>query len=148
MPATTSIRVVCPSCRTTNAIAEDRDQAQARCGSCRAALFAGKPADISESDFDHFVSRSHIPVLVDIWAPWCGPCRAMAPSFAEAAGHLEPDFQLLKLNADEAPQICARYAIRGIPALLLFKRGKLVAQASGAMDSRRLVAWAREAAAR
>jgi len=72
----------------------------------------------------------------------------MAPSFAEAAGHLEPDFQLLKLNADEAPQICARYAIRGIPALLLFKRGKLVAQASGAMDSRRLVAWAREAAAR
>lgn len=144
MSTTMSLRVVCPHCRTTNAIALDRDPKQARCGSCHQSLFAGMPISVSERDFDHFVSRSQVPLFVDVWAPWCGPCRTMAPAFDEAARQLEPDMQLLKLNADEAPNVCHRFSIRGIPALLLIDRGKLVAQSSGAMDTRNLVSWARQ----
>ncbi|MEQ1752513.1 MAG: thioredoxin [Micropepsaceae bacterium] len=120
-----------------------RDQLVARCGSCAAPLFSGKPLDIQAQNFDLQTSKSDIPVLVDVWAPWCGPCRAMAPAFTEAAKQLEPAVRLVKLNADEAQDICSRYAIRGIPALLLFHRGTLINQTAGAMDTRRLITWTR-----
>lgn len=139
------LRIVCPACNTLNGIDPARNQAAARCGSCAAPLFTGKPIDIRKETFDVHVSKGDLPVLVDVWAPWCGPCRAMAPAFAEAARQLEPSVRLLKLNADEAPNVCAHYSIRGIPALQLFHRGRLVAQASGAMDTHRLVSWTRQA---
>lgn len=141
------LHVVCPSCATVNAVAAERDPISAKCGTCAAALFQGKPAEVDAARFERQTRRSDVPVLVDVWAPWCGPCRTMAPMFEAAARQLEPQVRLVKLNADEAPEISQRFAIRGIPALLLLHRGRLIAQAPGAMDTQRIVAWTRAALA-
>ena len=98
---------------------------------------------VTDNTFDEEVKGSSTPVLVDFWAPWCGPCRSMAPQFARAAKTLEPDVRFLKVNADEQPAISARYNIRSIPTMLLFKNGRLAAQTAGAMDAERIAAWAR-----
>jgi thioredoxin 2 len=134
--------MVCPSCGATNRVAKDRAKA-AHCGKCKANMFEGKPLSVTPERFEHHRQRDEVPVLVDVWAPWCGPCRTMAPMFERAAQELEPDVRLLKLNADEAPEISQRYNIRSIPALLLFKNGELKAHTAGAMDAGRIIAWAR-----
>lgn len=136
-------RIVCTACGTVNAAAPDRDARTAKCGKCAAPLFDGHPASIDAAAFAHQTERGDIPVLVDVWAPWCGPCRQMAPHFERAAAELEPQVRLLKLNADEAPDVCARFGIQGIPALLLLQRGRLIAQHAGAMDTQRIVQWTR-----
>lgn len=135
--------IACTVCGSVNAIAPDRDAAAAKCGKCAAKLFTGQPAAIDAAAFVHQTERGDIPVLIDIWAPWCGPCRQMAPHFERAAAELEPHVRLLKLNADEAPDVCNRFAIRGIPALLLMHRGRLLAQTAGALDTARIVQWTR-----
>ncbi|MBI1212103.1 MAG: thioredoxin TrxC [Alphaproteobacteria bacterium] len=135
--------IVCTKCGTVNAAAADRDPRDAKCGKCGAQLFAGKPVDVDVAGFDKQMERSDIPVLVDVWAPWCGPCRQMSPMFERAASELEPGVRLLKLNADSAPDVCARYGIRGIPALLLLRHGKLLAQSAGVMDTANIVRWTR-----
>ncbi|MCE9523846.1 MAG: thiol reductase thioredoxin [Alphaproteobacteria bacterium] len=142
---TTKQHIVCTACGAINATASDRDATAAKCGACAVQLFAGKPADVDAAAFDRQTKRSDVPVLVDVWAPWCGPCRTMTPMFEAAARVLEPHVRLLKLNADDAPEISQRYGIRGIPALLLLHRGRLIAQSAGVMDTQRIVAWTRAA---
>jgi len=144
MPAAKQ-HIVCTACGAINATTPDRDATAAKCGACAAQLFGRKPADVDAAGFERQTKRSDVPVLVDVWAPWCGPCRAMAPMFEAAARVLEPQVRLIKLNADDAPEISQRYGIRGIPALLLLHRGRLIAQSAGAMDTQRIVAWTRAA---
>jgi len=140
---TNKTHVVCTACGAVNAATPGRDPFDAKCGKCEAPLFTGKPAAVDSAGFAKQASRSDIPVLVDVWAPWCGPCRQMTPMFERAARELEPHVRLIKLNADEAPDVCQRFGIRGIPTLLLVKRGRLVAQSAGVMDTNRIVEWTR-----
>jgi thioredoxin 2 len=135
--------IVCPACCAVNALVVDREPTSAKCGKCGALLFAAKPLAVDAQGFAHHVARNDVPVLADVWAPWCGPCRQMAPLFERAARDLEPHIRLLKLNADEAPDVCSRFGIRGIPALLLLHRGRLVARTAGVMDTARIVQWTR-----
>ncbi|HEY0418171.1 MAG TPA: thioredoxin TrxC [Acetobacteraceae bacterium] len=143
----TSRHLVCPHCGAVNRVPDSRPAEAAVCGACKQRLFQGKPADVDEAAFERHVANDDIPVLVDIWAPWCGPCRAMAPAYARAATLLEPGMRLLKLNADTAPAVTARLGVRGIPTLALFKNGRVVGQTAGAMGADAIVAWARSQAA-
>jgi thioredoxin 2 len=134
---------VCPHCTAINRIPRSKDARQAKCGACHKPLFTGKPANTDAKSFKRHITRNDIPVVVDFWAPWCGPCRAMAPALERAASELEPDFRFLKLNTEEEPAISAEYAIRSIPTLMMFAGGKLVAQIAGAMDTGGIVSWVR-----
>lgn len=140
--------IVCPSCGAVNRIPPSRPAHQAKCGNCHLLLFQGKPVAADEVTFERHIARNDIPVLVDIWAPWCQPCLAMAPAYERAAAELEPDFRLLKVNADEAQQLVARFAVRSIPTLMLFARGAPIARTSGALDTRRITEWAKHSVAR
>ena len=127
-----------------NRVPAERPAAAARCGGCHAALFDAHPVAVDEARLEQHVRGNDIPVLVDIWAPWCGPCRAMAPQFERAAAVLEPGVHLLQLNADRAQATCARLGVRGIPAMYLFRDGNVLAQTAGAMNADAIVRWARD----
>ncbi|MDP1730221.1 MAG: thioredoxin TrxC [Devosia sp.] len=137
----TNIHIVCPNCAGTNRIAAGKPVAEAKCGRCGEALFSGHPALASAAQFDKQVGRSDVPVVVDFWADWCGPCHAMAPIYEQVAQELEPRFRFLKLDTEAEPGIAARYNIRGIPTLMVFKGGKVLAQRAGVQDRQSLKAW-------
>jgi thioredoxin 2 len=128
------LHTVCPHCNAVNRVAPDRPAAEAVCGSCKSRLFPGEPVALTASNFDKHIERSDVPVIVDFCAPWCGPCRAMAPIFARAAKELEPRARFAKVNVDEEPAIAGRYGIRGIPTLIVFDRAKVAKQHAGLVD--------------
>ena len=137
------MHLVCPSCGTTNRIPDERLHDAPVCGRCGAALMAAEPVNLGDAALPGFIARTELPVLVDFWADWCGPCKQMAPHFANAATQL-PDVRFAKVDSDAAPAASTRFNIRSIPTLILFKGGAEVARLSGAVPAAQLVAWVRQ----
>ena len=136
--------IVCPHCGGINRVPSSRLGQNPKCGKCHEELFTARPLALDSAGFYRHHQRGDLPLLVDFWAPWCGPCRMMAPAFEEAARLLEPDMQLIKINTEEEQGLAAQFNIRSIPTLMVFKSGQEVARMSGALDAGQLVSWARQ----
>jgi thioredoxin 2 len=138
---TEAVHVVCGACAAVNRVPADRLPESPKCGKCHAPLLPGEPLELTEATFDRFIARNDLPVVVDFWADWCGPCKMMAPVFAQAAREQRTRFRFAKLDTDAQAAIAARYGIRSIPSLLVFRGGREVDRVAGALDGTRLRAF-------
>ena len=140
-----SQQVVCPHCNAINRVAVDRIDDGPVCGGCGKSLLDGEPLELTSETFDRHINNSDWPVLVDFWAPWCGPCRMMTPIIHAAAKELKTSMRVAKLNTEEEKEIATRFNLRGVPTLMVFHRGKVVLQRTGGTDLASLLKWARSA---
>lgn len=139
-----SLQIVCPQDGTINRVPRARLSEAPRCGKCRSPLFGAEPLELTGPGFDRQLANSDLPLLTDFWAPWCGPCRMMAPAFTAAAALLEPQLRLAKVNTEAEQALAARFGIRSIPTLILFAGGREIARHSGAFTNAEQIArWAR-----
>jgi len=138
-----SIKVVCPHCKKVNKIPKKDSYSKANCGACKGSLLDAKPVSVNASEFATFVQNSDLPVVVDFWAPWCGPCRMMAPSFEEASRNLPLKAQFIKVNTEENQQLGAQFGIRSIPTIAIFKNGVEVDRVSGALSTPQILEFVR-----
>ncbi len=136
-----TVNVVCPHCLKVNRIPRKDHYQKANCGHCKQSLLQNEPVEVNAETFAHFLQKSDLPIVVDFWAPWCGPCRMMAPAFAQAAQNLPLKAQFLKVNTEENPQLGAQYGIRSIPTMVLFKNGQELDRVSGALSVDQIVQW-------
>jgi thioredoxin 2 len=136
--------IVCPSCAAVNRVSEERLDEHPKCGKCGEQLFKAEPLDATEAMFHQHINKNDIPVLVDFWASWCGPCKMMAPAYHQAASELEPKVRLLKVNTEQAQQLSGQLGIRSIPTLALFKNGKEIDRVAGALDASSLLSWVQQ----
>lgn len=137
-----SRHIVCPHCHAVNRVPADRLAQNPKCGQCHQPLFTGHPVVLTAATFTRHIQRNDIPVLVDFWAPWCGPCKMMAPQFEQAARMLEPRVRLVKVDTEAEQQLGAQFGIRSIPTLALFSGGREIARQPGAMGAQEIVRWA------
>ncbi|MFK5947266.1 MAG: thioredoxin TrxC [Methylococcales bacterium] len=140
-----SSHIVCPHCNSVNRIATDRLVDNPKCGCCKKILFTRHPIELTAKTFTQHINRNDIPVVVDFWALWCGPCKMMAPAYAQATAKLEPYVRLAKINTEEEQVLAGQHNIRSIPTLAIFKKGKEVARQSGAMSAEDIVRWVKSA---
>ena len=138
---TNTVNVVCPRCDAVNRVPSKRLGERPTCGKCKHALFDGHPVALTDKSFDRHLERSELPLVVDFWAPWCGPCKMMAPAYEQAAAQIEPRARLSKVDTEQNPILARRYGIRSIPTLALFKAGRQVASQPGAMGLPQLIRW-------
>jgi thioredoxin 2 len=136
-----ALHIVCPHCDTINRVPRSRPAKEGRCGNCREALFDGHPVALDTAHFERQLDKSDVPLLIDFWAAWCGPCRMMAPEFEKAAAAIEPKARLVKVNVDEEPAIASRFNIRSIPTLVLALHGRELSRTAGARSAAQLVQW-------
>lgn len=144
MDPSEAILVACPHCRAANRVPQARLVESPNCGKCRRPLFTGRPVALDDAGFHAHAERAGLPLLVDFWAPWCGPCRMMAPHFEAAAAQLEPEVRLAKVDTEAHPALGGRFGIRSIPTLVLFRQGREVARQAGAMGTADILRWARQ----
>lgn len=137
------MHIVCPHCLTTNRIPERRLLDPADCGQCQQALFTGQPINLNEAAFQRYSQRDELPLVVDYWAPWCGPCNMMAPAYAQAATELEPFVRLAKVNTEVEQALAGRANIRSIPTIVMYRQGQEIGRQSGALDQSSLTHWIR-----
>lgn len=140
MPAET-LHLVCPHCHKTNRLPSARLKEQPNCGQCGKALFTGAPTELNANQFDLHAARTELPIIIDFWAPWCGPCRMMGPAFAQATAQLEPRARFIKINTENETALASRFGIRSIPTLMIMKDGREITRQAGAMDARQLAQW-------
>ncbi len=133
--------VVCPHCDSVNRLPAAKDARTAKCGKCHKPLFTGQPVAAKTDGFLKQIERNDIPVVADFWADWCGPCHAMAPAYAKVAAEMEPRMRFLKVDTEAEPSLAAKYQIRSIPTLIVYRNGAVVGQRAGAMDAGTLKSW-------